>query len=176
MIKNFNCGMSYNKALSLATGDYCGVVDGDDVLMPGAISTIMRYYNSNPDVDFIWTKHKWGNTKLDRFKPGLSRSANLGTIYNSENKLKHIYSHWRTFKTSMRDRGVLFRDLKCTVDKDLGYNLERLGPGGFLGLELYKYRYHKGNMSHNSSQKAKWREIRKYHMGKSRYPSRKIKV
>ncbi len=157
------CGSTYVKLLSLATGEYCGVVDGDDVLLPQAISTIVKSYRDNPKVDFIWTKHSWGNTKMDRFRDGLSRFAKKGTIYDSENGFRHIYSHWRTFKTEMRDRGPLFSPIKCTVDKDLGYNLELFGQGAFLPKVLYHYRYHRANMSHNSAQKTKWREVRKWH-------------
>ena len=163
------CGMNYSGLLERANGKYCGVLDGDDMLVPEAISTIVRLYEQNPKVDFIWTQHRWGNTKMDRFRKGLSRSATKGTIYESEgNALKHVYSHWRTFKTEMRDRGPLFRKLKCTVDKDLGYTLEELGRGAFYNRALYLYRYHKANMSHNSSQKSKWREIRKYHKDRNR--------
>lgn len=163
------CGMNYSGILEMATGKYCGILDGDDMLVPNAISAIVEAYENNPQVDFIWTQHKWGNTNMDRFKPGLSHFASKGTIFDSEgDSLKHAYSHWRTFKTEMRTRGPLFRKLKCTVDKDLGYTLEELGQGAFLKKELYLYRYHKQNMSHHSSQKAKWREIRKYHKDKNR--------
>lgn len=170
-----HCGLTYKKLLSMASGDICGVLDGDDVLEPHAIKTIVRYYNKYPEIDFIWTKHQWGNTKLDRFKPGLSRSAKSNTIFESEDGLRHVYSHWRTFRTNMREKGPLFRDLKCTVDKDLGYSLEELGYGGFLPIALYRYRYHGLNMSHHSSQKMVWRLVRKYHKKKKRFPSRVLK-
>lgn len=167
--KKLYCGMNYSKILSLATGEYCGVLDGDDKLTKDAMSTVVKRYRRNPDVDFIWTEHMWGNTKMDKFRNGLSRHAKRRTIYDSEGaSLKHVYSHWRTFRTYMRDRGQLFRDLKCTVDKDLGYTLEELGQGAFLRRPLYLYRYHPKNMSHNSSQKAMWKEIRKYHKNKTR--------
>jgi glycosyltransferase involved in cell wall biosynthesis len=163
------CGSNYNKILSMATGKYCGILDGDDKLRPDAISTIVKLYEANENVDFIWTNHRWGNTKMLKFRDGLSRMAKKGTIYDSEgNDLKHVYSHWRTFKTEMRDRGKLFRKLKCTVDKDLGYTLEELGQGAFYRDSLYLYRYHNKNMSHNSSQKSMWKEIRKYHKNKHR--------
>jgi len=162
------CGANYRKILSMATGKYCGILDGDDKLRPDSISRIVELYENNLDVDFIWTNHKWGNTKMDRFRNGLSSMAKKGTIYDSEAGLKHVYSHWRTFKTEMRDRGELFRDLKCTVDKDLGYNLEELGQGAFHSKQLYLYRYHSSNMSHNSSQKDVWKKIRKYHENKYR--------
>jgi len=153
----------------MATDKYCCILDGDDKLKPNAVSTIVRLYEGNPNVDFIWTNHRWGNTKMTKFRNGLSSMAKKGTIYDTEGKdLKHVYSHWRTFKTEMRDRGELFRKLKCTVDKDLGYNLEELGQGAFHPDSLYLYRYHNNNMSHNSSQKAMWKEIRKHHKNRHR--------
>lgn len=167
-----HCGMNYSKILSMANGKYCGVLDGDDKLVPNAISTIVKLYENNPKIDFIWTQHRWCNGRMDRFKPGICRPPMRGTIYDSEgDKLKHVYSHWRTFKTEMRDRGQLFRKLKCTVDKDLGYTLEELGRGAFYKEPLYLYRYHRDNMSHHSSQKAVWREVRKYHRNKHRFKS-----
>jgi len=178
VLKNKNrmyCGPTYNYLLSLATGKYCGILDGDDVLLPDAISTIVKQYEANPHVDFIWTRHNWGNTKLDKFRNGLSTFPKNGTIYDSEKGFRHIYSHWRTFKTEMRDRGTLFRDLKCTVDKDLGYNLEELGQGAFLPISLYNYRYHLKNMSHSSNQKGKWKEVRQWHKNRPR-PYRIIKL
>lgn len=167
--KRYYCGMTYAKLLRLARGKYCGVLDGDDTLDKDAISTVVGAYEAHPEIDFIWTQHRWWNERMDRAKPGLSHMAKKGTIYDSEGKnLKHIYSHWRTFKTEMRERGPLFRNLKCTVDKDLGYTLEELGQGAFLPKELYNYRYHKQNMSHHSSQKAVWRNVRVDHKRKKR--------
>ena len=164
------CGMNYDNILKHASGEYCGVLDGDDKLVPHAISTIVHLYEKHPKIDFVWTQHRWGNTKMDRFRQGISRFASRGTIYDSEgNALKHVYSHWRTFRRDMIHRGrPLFRNLKCTVDKDLGYTLEELGQGAFYNDCLYLYRYHKANMSHNSSQKAMWRKVREYHRNKER--------
>lgn len=169
------CGPTYRRLLGLANGKYCGVLDGDDVLVPEAVATILDCYKGNPSVDFIWTKHRWFNTKMDKSREGLSSAPKHGTIYDSENNLKHVYSHWRTFKTELRNKTRLFTDLKCSVDKNLGYTLEEVSRGGFLPKALYHYRYHKENMSHHSTQKAMWREIRKHHKNKNRFPSRIVR-
>ena len=174
--QRLHCGMNYSKILSMATGKYCGVLDGDDKLPPNAKSTIVAQYAANPNVDFMWTNYKWYNTKMTAFRNGLSRMAKHRTIYDSEGEaMKHVYSHWRTFKTEMRDRGTLFRDIKCTVDKDLGYTLEELGQGAFFTGVMYYYRYHKNNMSHNSLQRKMWKKIRRYHIHQHR-PYKIIKL
>ena len=160
---NIKCGPTYRRLLDMAKGDYCGVLDGDDALIRTSISTIVKYYIKNPDIDFIWTKHRWFNSDMSKFRSGISNKPKCNTIYESESGFKHVYSHWRTFKTSLREKRQLFSKLPCTVDKDLGYTLEEVGSGAFLPIELYNYRYHKNNMSHNSSQKVVWGEVRKKH-------------
>lgn len=162
-IDKMYCGLTYSRLLQLATGKYCGVLDGDDTLCSNAISTVIEYYEKYPKIDFIWTKHKWWNESMTKNRNGLSSSPKKGNIYASETGFKHVYSHWRTFKTHLREKAKLFKNMKCTVDKELGYTLEEVGMGGFLPIELYNYRYHKGNMSHHSKQRETWKNIRAAH-------------
>ena len=50
-----------NKALSLCTGKFIGIVNADDILLPDATSTLIDYYKKYPEVDFFFgsVKH-WG--------------------------------------------------------------------------------------------------------------------
>lgn len=180
LVKNgyrMHCGMSYDNILQLAKGEYCGVLDGDDTLDKKAISTIVKYYQMNPNIDFIWTKHRWYNEEMTKSRSGIS-SKPRGTIFGTEKNFSHCYSHWRTFKTSLKNKGILFGDLKYAVDKNLGYSLEELGRGGFLPIELYNYRYHKTNMSHTDAlnQKATWKVILRQHRKNHRFDSVCLKV
>ncbi len=170
--KRLHCGGTYKKALSMATGDICGVLDGDDTLPKDAISIILDYYVRYPDIDFIWTNHRWYNTDMSKYRTGISGKPKKGTIYESEEGLRHVYSHWRTFRRELAAKGELFdKSLKCAVDKNLGYSLEELGNGGFLNRPLYHYRYHKVNMSHHSNQRATWKKIRVKHKDIKRFNS-----
>lgn len=167
-----HCGGTYHKILSMATGDICGVLDGDDVLTKDAMSVIVKYYIRYPDIDFIWTNHKWYNTDMSKHRAGISGKPRKHTIYESEEGLRHVYSHWRTFRRELMKKGDLFdKTLKCAVDKDLGYRLEELGNGAFLNQPLYHYRYHKVNMSHHSDQRRVWKKIRQRHKDKKRFVS-----
>ncbi len=168
-VERLHCGANYDKILSIASGDICGVLDADDSLDLDAISTIVKCYVKYTNIDFIWTNHRWYNGAMTRFKSGISSKPKNGNIYNTEHGLKHCYSHWRTFRTYMRDRAELFdKKLKCSVDKNLGYTLEENGNGAYLDCQLYYYRYYPSNMSHHSSQKQVWRKIREKHAGKPR--------
>jgi len=155
------CANTYQKILEKATGDICGVLDGDDVLAKNAIERIIQVYNNNKKISWIYTQSYWCNGDLKPRRQGLSRLPLKGELLFMGKRMKHCFSHWRTFKTELREQRVpLFeKDLKCAVDKSLGYTLEELAPGGFLNECLYYYRYHKENMSHQTPQRSVWRKI-----------------
>ena len=44
-----------NDALGLATGDFVGFLDHDDMLTPNALYEVAKAINQNPDVDFIYS-------------------------------------------------------------------------------------------------------------------------
>lgn len=170
--KRHYCGATYKQLLSMATGDICGVLDGDDVLPADAMSIIVDYYERFQNIEFIWTNHRWYNKDMSKYRRGISGKPRSNNIYDTERKLRHVYSHWRTFRTHLRGKGELFDEsLKCAVDKNLGYVLEELGKGGFLNKELYYYRYHPKNMSHGANQRATWQRIRGKHKDKERFES-----
>jgi len=154
------CANTYQKLLEMATGEICGVLDGDDVLARNAMERIVGLYGKYP-VDFIYTQSWWCNDQLKPRRQGLSRLPQKGQLLFMGRRMKHCYSHWRTFKTKLRDRrNPLFeKDLKCAVDKALGYVLEELARGGFLNECLYFYRYHKENMSHKTVQRSVWKKV-----------------
>ena len=43
-----------NKGMKQATGDILAWVNGDDILLPGALESIVSYFELNPDVDVIY--------------------------------------------------------------------------------------------------------------------------
>ena len=51
-----------NKALTLCTGKFIGIVNADDILLPDATSTLIDYYKKYPEVDFFFgsVKKHWG--------------------------------------------------------------------------------------------------------------------
>ena len=154
------CANTYQKLLEMATGDICGVLDGDDCLAQNAMERIVGLY-SKFKVGWIYTQSWWCNGELQPRRKGLSRLPVKGQLLLMGRMRKHCFSHWRTFKTELRDRRkpLFEKDLKCAVDKSLGYVLEELAPGGFLDECLYYYRYHRENMSHKTAQRPVWGQV-----------------
>lgn len=143
------CSSSYATALSHITGDIVGVLDSDDILKQNAMSVIIKRYKAHPQIDFIYTQHHWCDASLAKQRTGVSSAPSHGRSLAEMTQVgKHCYSHWRTFRAKMKDKGVLFPEgLQVSVDKNLGFTLEELGRGAFLPKKLYYYRYYKGNMS-----------------------------
>ena len=144
------CGTSNAIALEAATGDICAVLDGDDILKPNAIETLVDLYNRHPQVGYIYTSHEKVNKMLLEPKRGVSclplPGMNMLQTYNKRGL--HCFSHWRTFRTHLRDETTIFkRGLKYAVDKYMGFALEEIAIGGFCPKSLYFYRFHKSNMT-----------------------------
>ena len=157
------CSGSYNVALKMATGEFCGILDSDDVLLPNAMEKVAKYYIDNPTLAYIYTQFFWCNDKLKFLKLGISGApAAHSSQVDCCLRWKHSFSHWRTFRTKCRDSKELFPPgLKYGVDKVLGFNLEEVGSGGFVNIPLYKYRFHKSNMTHYAIEDQK-KSILKY--------------
>lgn len=157
------CSSTYAKALKHATGEVCGILDGDDALRPKAIRVVKERYLSHPKLGFIYTQHFWCNVNLSKSRTGLSRCPKKKqSLAEAAKAGRHCFSHWRTFRTGLREKGVLFPEgLKVSVDKNLGFALEEIAQGAFLPKKLYFYRYYKGNMSlvQGGIQKATTRQL-----------------
>lgn len=143
------CSSTYAEALRHATGDVCGILDGDDVLSKKAMSVVVRRYNAHPKIDFIYTQHFWCDKTMTKNRTGLSslpkKKKSLAQMANAG---RHCFSHWRTFRLFLADKGVIFPEgLEVSVDKNMGFILEELGQGGFLPKKVYFYRYYRENMS-----------------------------
>lgn len=166
------CSSTYAEALRRATGDVCGILDGDDVLSKKAMSVVAKRYVSYPDIDFIYTQHFWCDKSLQKIRTGLSSAPQKGkSLAQMTNGGRHCFSHWRTFRLVLADKGVLFPEgLEVSVDKNMGFALEELGKGAFLPKKVYFYRYYKGNMSlvQGSRQKETTQLMARQYIGRRR--------
>ena len=53
---------AFNKGIKLVNGKIFGFINSDDILLPNAIETLVKYYNKYPKIDFIFgsVKKHWG--------------------------------------------------------------------------------------------------------------------
>jgi GT2 family glycosyltransferase len=68
--QNQGISVHSNAALSLATGEFVGLLDSDDVLMPFALFEVVRALNDAPATDLIYSdEDKTDDTVEDRWEP-----------------------------------------------------------------------------------------------------------
>lgn len=83
--KNGHISEASNSALSLATGEFIGMMDNDDVLVPHALNEIVRVLNNNNSLDFIYTDEDKidldGNRSDPQFKPDFALDKLYGGNY-----------------------------------------------------------------------------------------------
>jgi len=155
--KHLGCGGAYNFALSCARGDICCVLDADDALSgKNSLDIIVKKYNEYPYVDYMWTQFYMCNEKLKKNRIGHSSLPNTSFLDAGikQNKYRHCFSHWRTFRTKLRylNYNIFNPELHAAVDKWMSYVLEEIGQGGFYNKPLYLYRRRFGGLSYQGKE------------------------
>jgi len=138
------CGSSYNNLVKYATGSYFGVLDADDMLVDDAVEYIMKKYNEYPDIAWIYTQFDIYDHEMKYRKKGFCCCPERGeNLLSLGAKRIHGFGHWRTFSYKFPKINKIFgNDLKCGVDKFMGYRLEEFASGMFVDRVCYKYRRH----------------------------------
>lgn len=94
-----------NEALALATGDFIGLFDHDDLLPLNSLYEIVKAINENPDADFIYTdEDKISEDGKRRFDP------HFKTDWNPDLLRSHNYiTHFSIFRKDVMDKIHGFR-------------------------------------------------------------------
>jgi len=156
--KRLKCGGSYQELCNHISGDIVGVLDADDALVAKAMVTLASLYDRHPEVGYIWTQFWLCDSNLKKLRKGFS-SYPPGSLLEAGQKGKHCFSHWRTFRRSVLEKGPIFKPLTSAVDKYMGYSLEELAVGGFTSAVLYKYRQRVGGLSYTG--RKNWKLMKK---------------
>ena len=159
--QRIGCGGSYAEALEHASGDICCVLDSDDALISeNSLTKLINKYNQFPNIDYIWTQFWVCTNKLKKIRKGHSSLPDTAFLTAALNNTKHrhSFSHWRTFRTKLRDKDKIFnKDLKAAVDKWMSYILEEIGSGGFYDEPLYLYRRRENGLTYKG--KKYWKKF-----------------
>ena len=141
--ERYYCGTSYFNGLREVTGGYFGVLDSDDMLEEDAVEYIMRKYDENPTLIWIYTQYSINKSNMKFRRKGTSRHPGPGrNLLDLGRRRKHAYSHWRTvcLERFPKPDKIFPRGLRCSIDKFMGYRLEEWATGGFVDRICYKYR------------------------------------
>lgn len=129
-----------NSALALATGDFCALVDHDDLLSPDALFHVVRTLNLHPDTDLIYTDEdkitEEGHRFMPHFKPQWCPDSFL-----SRNYLGHLV----VVRTALlREIGGFREGFEGSQDYDMLLRFtERTQAIRRIPRVLYHWRVHK---------------------------------
>ncbi len=133
-----------NDALTLATGDYIGLLDHDDVLEPDALAEVVAALQSDPSIDYIYTDEdllQQDGTTRDQFrKPDWSPERFRNQMY---------VCHFSVIKTSLMHQVGGFRPgFDGAQDYDLMLRItEQAGKIHHIPKVLYHWRIVDGSVA-----------------------------
>lgn len=140
-----------NEALTLATGDFIGLLDHDDLLPKFSLYEIVKAINENPEVEFLYSdEDKLETNKGPRygvfFKPDFSPYT-----LNSANYI----CHFSIFKKELMDKLGGFRsEYDGSQDFDIVARASELTKNiVHIPKVLYHWRAHKNSTAQNSDSK-----------------------
>ncbi len=103
--RNTSTSRSLNAALSLAKGEFAGLLAPDDWLAPDALFEVVRLLQEHPQADLIYSDMDWidkeGSRSNPYFKPGWSPDLLLSTDY---------LSHLSVYRRSLVEEVGAFRE------------------------------------------------------------------
>lgn len=140
-----------NEALTLATGDYIGLLDHDDLLPAFSLFEIVKVINENPEVEFIYSDED----KLERLK-----GPRYGVFFKPDfspytlNSANYI-CHFSVFKKELMEKLGGFRsEYDGSQDFDIVARASELTQNIIhIPKVLYHWRAHKNSTAQNSDSK-----------------------
>lgn len=141
--QNLHISLTSNAALALATGDYIGLLDHDDRLLPNALGEMVRAINLNNSPDILYSDEchidSKGVQESTYHKPSWSPLMHLSV---------HYTTHFSVFKTALVNKVGGFRQgFEGSQDHDLMLRLTEASekPVVHVPMCLYQWRAHEGS-------------------------------
>ena len=140
-----------NEAIKLATGDYIGLLDHDDLLPPFSLYEIVKTINENPKVEFLYS---------DEDKLEIANGPRYGVFFKPDfspytlNSANYI-CHFSIFKKELMDKlGGLKSEYDGSQDWDIvARAVENTDKIEHIAKVLYHWRVHQNSTAGNSDSK-----------------------
>jgi len=149
--QNLGIADNTNKAFAMATGEFIGLLDHDDLLAPNALYEIADAITKNSSVDVIYTDEDKITTDLtEHFQPHLKPDFNLDLL-RSNNYICHFFVVRRRIAAAV---GGFRREFDGAQDYDFILRCtEAAGNIVHIPEILYHWRTHKESTADNPMSK-----------------------
>lgn len=149
---NSNKGISENtnEAIKMATGDYIGFLDHDDLLSPDALFEVVKSINENEEPDFIYSDEDKIDENYERFEPYFKPDFSPETI-----ECHNYITHFVVVKKSLLDEvGMLNSKFNGAQDFDFVLRAtEKAKKIVHISKILYHWRVHKSSTAYVADSK-----------------------
>lgn len=137
--ENKGCGYTKRRCVELASGDICGFLDPDDVLLPEALMTHMEAHAQRPDVSCVFSRYYNCDEQLNIVSNLRLLQIPDGFTYFTHKD--YMPEHLASFKRACYEKTIgIAPELQAGVDQDLYFKLEEVAPIFVLDRFTYKYR------------------------------------
>lgn len=149
--ENLGIAENTNAALTMAKGEFVGLLDHDDLLAPNALFEIVSALEKNENIDAIYTDEDKVTTELDEhFQPHLKPDFNLDLL-RSNNYICHFFVVRRSIFEKV---GGFRREFDGAQDHDFIFRcVEEARCVGHVPEILYHWRTHKASTADNPASK-----------------------
>lgn len=139
-----------NEAIELATGDYLGFLDHDDLLSEDCLYEIVKCINENEDVDFIYTDEDKIDENEERFEPYFKPDYSPHTL-----ECNNYITHFVIIKKELqKEIGLLNSDFNGAQDFDFNLRaVEKAKRILHIPKVLYHWRVHKSSTANVADSK-----------------------
>ncbi|MCG8528128.1 MAG: glycosyltransferase, partial [Opitutales bacterium] len=138
--ENGHISASSNSALELASGEFCALLDHDDLLPKHALFFVAKEINDHPEVNLIYSDEDKIDEQGKRFDPYFKSDWNRELFYSH-----NCVSHLGVYRTKyLREIGGFKEDLYGSQDWDLALRfIEVAGEKSIRHIPkvLYHWRY-----------------------------------
>lgn len=144
--RNNGLGHALATAMADARGEYLGVLDSDDLLVPDTLSTMLAFMQSQPQLAMAYSQYM----EMDEDGKLLGLGRRLRTAYSPHRLLTEFMTfHFRLLRAdSYRAIGGFDASLLGSPDYDLCLRLSEHHPIAHVQKPLYHYRIRSSSISH----------------------------
>ncbi len=148
---NLGIAGNTNAALELATGDFIGLLDHDDILAKSALYEVVEAINSDEEIDVVYTdEDKISMDLKTHFAPHFKSDFNLD-LFRSNNYICHFF----VVRKETLEKGGIFRaEYDGSQDFDFIFRcVENARKIKHLPRILYHWRMHQNSTAENPESK-----------------------
>lgn len=148
--KNLGCGYTKRRCAELATGEICGFLDADDMLLPDALEHHVKTHVEHPEVSIVLSRYYRCDELM--YIIGESRPLVIAEGLDYFTNRDYLPEHLASFKRNYYALTIgIDPSLPIAVDQDLYFKLEEVAPVYVSNTFTYKYRLNSNQISKNEN-------------------------